>query len=1357
MKIAKMIERFENLSNNLARQRGNEKSVSTSFNRVPSRTGKRQNKHQQNDSEAYSISSFSHLSGNKSGTENRKSHIEPNAIQINNYINNNNNNKESGDVAPNIIPFENSTSNITNKQGFGNSHMVSYSFDIRQFKNSEKSQKRTGKQQSVGVDLLAIKELKDNKNIDTIVKKSIKKVKEKQRKRLIEKIQQEEKMKQDKEMQTQLNKAIRDMNAKSLSRSKIIQESQISKNTHSVNKIQPRIKIINENITKHKPIPTEAERRANLGLKFIEISRRIKKKKSESIPGKPSKNQTISHIKNNKDAIHKYMEIKKSRIENEKKRQKSVEREQKNKISQNMAKLKGIVNGLFSQNKPERKKNYDGSFDSSSHKINKTIKPKGSHKKRDKNYSELLTGIIQNEQNNFKDFSGPVVLKNEEVMESIRENLLQELTGGDENELQKQMFLLAGRFEKILSNCNNNEDLPLKSDQKSDNKNSEKMQNQDKKHIDDTKNLTEELKKSIETEKDNENKELFITSPIEETNPSGSYDVKNIGKILNNLQMKSDNEKIVTISGINTIEDEKQNTQNLQKSKEINPAEFTLPVQEKPNKTPIKSKTIETQTGQEEPTSLSHRIKTNAEIKGISSSKKNTTQKSIPEDNKSLAEMRLLIGSEKLLQENAEQIVIENNFASPDSENNHNLKTHSGIYDLDNSSQLQESLFERNPFRDFTQKKIKEIVQSDNLSKLITMREKVMKYKEATEKRYIQKMFKAKQFSPRTYQRKRKELEKWVTSEREEIKKSKKSVNETWQKTAEMIEEAQKNSLQLKRILASHALSYNSETNSMFSLLMDSSRSQDNSQIQDNNSSEIINEPKIDKLGFRHDKSLDDLSDVLNDNDDSMVRISDLRARTEPKKATTSSNPILIQDNNSPEDNKSIASNELAKFAIPSPNPEEIKKSDSVKSKEILIEDHLDSTPSLKNSKDDALMNLLLNSETNSQNRPSIEDDANANNNEIIWEVDVLNKKHHNLSNTPNNEKINVTPTTETNQQSLIKSLSDITSEISPPVQSLIIDIQKGQTTESVNVHPVESKTIKEKAEEIAANLYTMLISELAEPNLFPKRILTQSNISSPLVQKKPPSKQENDPLKDMGKDKNPHNRILQSLAYGQRKGIPSDANFIGNYLDDLFRGMLRGYKQHFITEVNRAIPKGSLDLLTEIESGEIDSKNLLPHEMHPIIPEAVFMQVEKKRELMRKGGNELVPMKEGCKKAPLSLAECEKIHNRAIFDSVNEALNLIRPYGLNGEPTQWSLQQRILFKSITDPNIITRNIKNMVLDWASFEVGTLPKPEFLTNGRFDEDYFAEVREKRLANMLAQEVISINSNLKRLLIMKKLL
>ena len=38
-----------------------------------------------------------------------------------------------------------------------------------------------------------------------------------------------------------------------------------------------------------------------------------------------------------------------------------------------------------------------------------------------------------------------------------------------------------------------------------------------------------------------------------------------------------------------------------------------------------------------------------------------------------------------------------------------------------------------------------------------------------------------------------------------------------------------------------------------------------------------------------------------------------------------------------------------------------------------------------------------------------------------------------------------------------------------------------------------------------------------------------------------------------------------------------------------------------------------------------------------------------------------------------LLFAECEHIHNKAIFDGINEALDIYRPHGKKGEPLPWT------------------------------------------------------------------------------------
>lgn len=66
---------------------------------------------------------------------------------------------------------------------------------------------------------------------------------------------------------------------------------------------------------------------------------------------------------------------------------------------------------------------------------------------------------------------------------------------------------------------------------------------------------------------------------------------------------------------------------------------------------------------------------------------------------------------------------------------------------------------------------------------LIQMREKALDYRQDKERRYIKKMLKQQQLSPRTYTQRKDQLERWVRLEQEEISKSKKQFQEEWDKT----------------------------------------------------------------------------------------------------------------------------------------------------------------------------------------------------------------------------------------------------------------------------------------------------------------------------------------------------------------------------------------------------------------------------------------------------------------------------------------------------------------------------------------------------------------------------------------------
>ena len=83
-------------------------------------------------------------------------------------------------------------------------------------------------------------------------------------------------------------------------------------------------------------------------------------------------------------------------------------------------------------------------------------------------------------------------------------------------------------------------------------------------------------------------------------------------------------------------------------------------------------------------------------------------------------------------------------------------------------------------------------------SKLIKFREEYLKYKEKKERRHIKKLFKQNEFSPRTFQLKQKQIDRWVQVQQQEIEKTKSTFIEEWEKTIQMIEDTQKNVDQMK-------------------------------------------------------------------------------------------------------------------------------------------------------------------------------------------------------------------------------------------------------------------------------------------------------------------------------------------------------------------------------------------------------------------------------------------------------------------------------------------------------------------------------------------------------------------------------
>jgi len=97
------------------------------------------------------------------------------------------------------------------------------------------------------------------------------------------------------------------------------------------------------------------------------------------------------------------------------------------------------------------------------------------------------------------------------------------------------------------------------------------------------------------------------------------------------------------------------------------------------------------------------------------------------------------------------------------------------------------SIFKSDPFKEFAQKKFKELMDKESMEKIIQMREKALEIRHKTQMETINQMFTTNKYSPKTFQNKKVDLEKWVERERANIQTSKKDIEKGWFSTQEFI------------------------------------------------------------------------------------------------------------------------------------------------------------------------------------------------------------------------------------------------------------------------------------------------------------------------------------------------------------------------------------------------------------------------------------------------------------------------------------------------------------------------------------------------------------------------------------------
>lgn len=101
-------------------------------------------------------------------------------------------------------------------------------------------------------------------------------------------------------------------------------------------------------------------------------------------------------------------------------------------------------------------------------------------------------------------------------------------------------------------------------------------------------------------------------------------------------------------------------------------------------------------------------------------------------------------------------------------------------------------------------------------------------------------------------------------------------------------------------------------------------------------------------------------------------------------------------------------------------------------------------------------------------------------------------------------------------------------------------------------------------------------------------------------------------------------------------------------------------------------------------------------------------------------------------------------IHNKALFDGMNEYLDTLRPFGIWGKPFPWKRVSEFEH-STTDKEKENKLQKSTekVIEYCSYVCGLLVDKEesLVGNARLSEDYLQQIKEDRLSRMLATELI----------------
>ena len=287
----------------------------------------------------------------------------------------------------------------------------------------------------------------------------------------------------------------------------------------------------------------------------------------------------------------------------------------------------------------------------------------------------------------------------------------------------------------------------------------------------------------------------------------------------------------------------------------------------------------------------------------------------------------------------------------------------------------------------------------------------------------------------------------------------------------------------------------------------------------------------------------------------------------------------------------------------------------------------------------------------------------------------------------------------------------------SAPFQELESDDDKTPTPQIIS-----NKSYEETSEtewQLEKEVTPDMINELTEDVL---KLLLQENISfetKPSHNLPPLNLRE---LKQEGYD---------DPTVSTDKGLQTDQKAVREYLNQLF-SLAENSPEEVVNNLKKPLERNVLEILAKMQETEIGTPlELEIHDFPPILRVDWYLELENPSEKTSHTPNTVQ-----------LVSEAAHIHNKMMFDAANEALQRMRPYGLKGKPLPWNHDTRCFGLTFSDLPKLLNHVANQLESYAATQAGKIPTNDMvLSSGILDEELLHQVREERLANMLAEEVM----------------